>query len=173
MKEVMRQLASLRDKHRVAILVVHHTKKGTRYESMHNDNMRGSSVFSGASDSVLMFRRSAKDEKLRLIKPTKLRHGDDDIRKARLLELNPGILWFSEIGEVNESDHIEKQETSSSNDDANIEWSIIFGSDINLARKDIVRRLQGVGKSKRTADRLISRDLFVLESKYPRFCTMM
>ncbi len=106
MKELMRQLVEIRDAYKVAVLVVHHTKKGVRYETMHNDNMRGSSVFAGATDTVLMFRRSSTDESKRLLKPTKLRHGDDKMRAARLLELNPSTLWFNDLGEADESAHI-------------------------------------------------------------------
>ena len=41
MKEMMRRLVELQEKYNIVILVVHHTKKGTRHDTMHNDNMRG------------------------------------------------------------------------------------------------------------------------------------
>ncbi len=54
MKALMRQFLSLRDNHNLAVLLIHHTKKGARYERMHNDQMRGS-IFSGVSP-ILFFR---------------------------------------------------------------------------------------------------------------------
>jgi archaellum biogenesis ATPase FlaH len=157
MKELMRQLVEIRDAYKVAVLVVHHTKKGTRYETMHNDNMRGSSVFAGATDTVLMFRRSSKEESKRLLKPTKLRHGDDKMRAARLLELNPSSLWFTDLGEVDETDHIARQDQSSGRKTAEekIEWLTVFGSDKQLTRKQLLDRCPDI--SPRTVDRLIAK----------------
>ena len=159
MKDLMRLLVEIRDAYKVAMLVVHHTKKGTRYETMHNDNMRGSSVFAGATDTVLMFRRSSKDESKRLLKPTKLRHGDDKMRAARLLELDPSTLWFNDLGEVDETDHIARQDHSSGRETAEqkIDWFAVFGSNTVLKRKDIVAQMSGYGVSDRTVDRLLNK----------------
>lgn len=145
--------------YRTGLLVVHHTKKGTRYETMHNDNMRGSSVFGGGTDTVLMFRCSAVDDSKRLLKPTKLRHGSDEMRKARLLELNPGILWFMDIGEADEMQHIAKQDPTSGRKTAEqkIDWSTVFGGETDLKRKEVVERLGKNGISKRNADRLLKK----------------
>jgi ERCC4-type nuclease len=157
MKELMRQLVEIRDAYKVAVLVVHHTKKGTRYETMHNDNIRGSSVFAGATDTVLMFQRSSKEKSKRLLKPTKLRHGDDKMRAARLLELNPSSLWFNDLGEVDETDHIARQDQSSGRKTAEekIEWLTVFGNDKQLTRKQLIERCPNI--SARTADRLIAK----------------
>jgi archaellum biogenesis ATPase FlaH len=157
MKELMRQLVEIRDTYKVAVLVVHHTKKGVRYETMHNDNMRGSSVFAGATDTVLMFRRSSKEESKRLLKPTKLRHGDDKMRAARLLELNPSSLWFNDLGEVDETEHIARQDQSSGRKTAEekIEWLSVFDSDQQLTRKQLIERCPDI--SARTVDRLIAK----------------
>lgn len=77
------------------------------------------------------------------------------MRKPRLLELNPGTLWFTEMGEADESVHIDRQDASGSSDDGKMDWKIIFGTEKTLTRKEIVERLKGVGTSERTADRLI------------------
>ena len=155
----MRKLISLRDQHGVAVLVVHHTKKGTRYEPMHNDNMRGSMVFGASSDSVLMVRRSAKDESIRVWKPTKLRNGDDEMRKARLLSLDQDLLWFLDIGEANEAEHIAVQgEVRKSSADDKIDFVTLFGTDTELSRKQIVGRAQTYGFSNRTIDRCLKEE---------------
>jgi hypothetical protein len=123
---------------------------------MHNDNMRGSSVFGGASDTVLMFKRSATDETKRLLKPTKLRHGNDDSRKVRLLEIEPTTLWLTDLGEADEAEHLPS--TSSSGRptaEEKIDWITLFGKDTILQRKDIVDRADKYGVSSSTVDRLL------------------
>jgi hypothetical protein len=156
MKDIMRKLISLRDQYGVAVLVVHHTKKGTRYETMHNDNMRGSMVFGASSDTVMMLRRSAKDESKRLFKPTKLRNGNDEMRKARLLEIGQGDLWFSDLGEANEEEHLAIQGGNARvTADDKINFEEIFGADKELTRKEIVKRCKHLGFGERTVDRCL------------------
>jgi hypothetical protein len=140
----------------IVILVVHHTKKGTRHDTMHNDNMRGSSVFGGASDTVLMFKRSETDESKRLLKPTKLRHGADESRKVRLLELQPVTLWFNDLGEVDEREHLlDPNSSGRTKAEDKIDWATVFGSDAVLQRKDIVDRAAIYGVSEATIDRAL------------------
>ena len=106
MKALMRQFLALRDRFHLALLVIHHTKKAARYEKMHNDQMRGSNVFGGITDTVMQVRRSAADESKRIIKPTKFRHVSDENRKCKLLSLNNESLWFKDEGETDEGEHI-------------------------------------------------------------------
>jgi hypothetical protein len=95
----------------------------------------------------------------RSIKPTKLRHGDDAMRKARLLELNPSTLWFTDLGEADESVHIAKQDGSSGRETAEtkIDWPTVYGTDTVLKRKEIVERLSKYGISGRNTDRLLQK----------------
>ena len=138
MKEIMRRFVELRDRYGVSLLVVHHTKKGTNKEFMHNDNMRGFMVFSASSDTVLQLRRSAKDESVRLFKPTKLRHGDDKMRAPRLLSLDTDLLWFEDQGVVDEAEHIVQDHLSESVKKADIDWKQVFASDTMLKRRQIL-----------------------------------
>jgi ABC-type Mn2+/Zn2+ transport system ATPase subunit len=157
MKEIMRMFVELRDKFGIAVLVVHHTKKGSRFEGMHNDNMRGSSVFAGATDTVMMMRRSSTDESKRLFKPTKLRNGNDDYRKVRLLGLNTHNLWFGDEGEVNEEDHIAQQPgTARQRTETKIDFKALFDKDVKLKRSEIVKRWKVAKDSERTIDRYLS-----------------
>ena len=152
MKSLMRQLVELRETYGIVVMVVHHTKKGTRFETMHNDNMRGSSVFDGATDTVFMFRRSSTDETKRLLKPTKLRHGGDENRKTRLLELDNNTLWFRDHGEADEKAHM-PMVVAPATIEAKVDWEDVFGDDQTLERKDILTRLPG--KPPRSVDRLL------------------
>ena len=156
MKALMRRLVELRECFGIVIMVVHHTKKGTRNETMHNDNMRGSSVFGGALDTALMFKRSATDETKRLLKPTKLRHGNDDARKVRLLEIEPVTLRLTDLGEADESVHLPNPNSSGRpTAEEKIDWKTLLGNDTLLQRKDIVDRASMYGVSSSTVDRLL------------------
>lgn len=124
---------------------------------MHNDNMRGSSVFGGATDTVLMFRRSHKDEGLRLLKPTKLRHGGDEIRSPRLLELDPNSLWFRDLGEADELEHIAAEPGARPKAEDKIDWVAIFDTATILTRKEIHERCEGMKLSERTIDRQLKK----------------
>lgn len=156
MKALMRQLMAVRDSYHLSLLVVHHTKKGARFERMHNDQMRGSNVFSGASDTVLQMRRSATDETKRIIKPTKFRHVSDENRKCRLLSLNPETLWFKDEGETNEGDHIA---VASQTAEEEVDFTVVFGEAKELSRKEIQERCRPLGYDQRTIDRLTKRML--------------
>ena len=147
MKALMREFLSLRDKYNLAVLLIHHTKKGARYQKMHNDQMRGSNVFSGVTDTVLQIRRSAEDETKRIIKPTKFRHVSDENRKCRLLSLNPETLWFKDEGETDEGEHIMAAEPTA---EEAIDWTGIFNDGRPLSRKEIIERCNPLGYDDRT-----------------------
>lgn len=152
MKSLMRQLISLRDKHRLCILVVHHTKKGSRYQKMHNDNMRGAGVFGSATDSVFQFRRSAIDDTKRLFKPTKLRHGADGLRHAHLIALNDETLWFCDEGKTDEDERIATL-TTPKKDIFEIDFSAIMKPGEKVSRKEILEKCKSLGCDERTIDR--------------------
>ncbi len=169
MKALMRQFLTLRDKHNLALLLVHHTKKGARYQQMHNDQMRGSNVFGGITDTVLQFRRSANDESKRIIKPTKFRHVSDEYRKCRLLSLNPESLWFKDEGETNESEHIAKAIPTAEEE---INFQEIIKPDEEVQRKDFIERCKSLGYKERTIDRCLSKAKdkgSIITSRYGHF----
>ncbi len=137
MKALMRQFMTLRDRYGLAVLIVHHTKKGSQYQRMHNDQMRGSNVFGGSADTTLQIRRSSSNEGKRIIKPLKGRHISDDMRKCRLLSLDPENLWFKDEGETDEGEHI-AMETQTAQE--SIDFKSIFGDATELSRKEIQER---------------------------------
>lgn len=154
MKDLMRQLLKLRDDFNLAVLAVHHTKKGSRFSTMHNDNMRGTGVFGAISDTVIQMRRSSADESKRLLKPTKLRDGEDANRKCRLLSLNAETLTFVDEGETNETDHIAGDTPTASEQ---IDLKRVFQDEKTLFRGQIIQRCSAFGFSQRTIDRLIKK----------------
>jgi hypothetical protein len=166
MKALMRQVLALRDTHSMAIVVVHHTKKGVRHEAMHFDQMRGSNVFAGITDTVLQMRRSSSDESKRIIKPTKFRHVSDEHRKCRLLSLNPESLWFKDEGEVDERDHIGASDATA---EEAVNWIELFGEDKELSRKMIIQRCEPLGYEDRTIDRQLRSSIKSGVLKSPRY----
>ena len=156
MKALMRQFLFLRDRFGLAVLLVHHTKKVAKGERMHNDQMRGSNVFGGISDTVLQLRRSASDDSKRVLKPTKFRHVSDENRKCRLLSFDPPTLWFRDEGETDEDDHIA---TASQTAEDEVNFKAIFGEAKELSRKEIQQRCGPLGYDERTIDRLIKKRL--------------
>jgi hypothetical protein len=166
MKALMRQFLALRDRHNLALMLIHHTKKAARYERMHNDQMRGSNVFGGMTDTVLQMRRSAADEGKRIIKPTKFRHVSDEHRKCRLLSLNPETLWFKDEGETDESEHIA---TAGQTAEETIDFAEVFRDKKELSRKEILERCQPLGYDERTIDRILKKAKASGTLKVPRY----
>lgn len=154
MKNLLRELMFLRDEHQMAILVIHHTKKGVKSESMHNDHIRGASVLAGASDSIFQLRRSPDDEEIRLFKPTKLRYANDKMKKIKVLSLNPENLWFKDEGDVDEIEHLTKSKPRTNSEDR-ILWDAIIPKDEILRRQDLLTRCDGLGYNSRTIDRAL------------------
>jgi archaellum biogenesis ATPase FlaH len=148
MKELMRQLQGLRDKHGMCIVVIHHFKKGGRDQRLNSELMRGAGVFGAAADSILMLRRSQTDESKRILKATKLRHSADDNKRARLLSLAPEALWFRDEGEVNEDEHIQSGPTASEIIDFS---EILSGGEMKF--QDILKAAEGYKYSDKTVQR--------------------
>ncbi len=151
MKDLMRQLQAIRDKHGTCVIVVHHLKKGGREQRLNSELMRGAGVFGAAADTVLMLRRSQTEETKRILKATKLRHSGDDNKTARLLALNPETLWFYDLGEVNESDHISTGYTAK--DVIDFE-AILDNGEMRFA--DILKACEGYGYNPKTIQRQLN-----------------
>lgn len=151
MKDLMRQLQSLRDNHGTCVLVVHHLKKGGRDQRLNSELMRGAGVFGAAADSILMLRRSQTEESKRIIRATKLRHSGDDNKTARLLSLNPETLWFSDCGEANEDEHISSASTAG--DIVDFE-AILSGGEMRFG--EILKACEGYGYNQKTIQRQLN-----------------
>ncbi len=159
MKALMRIFDHLRKKYNVAFIVVHHTKKGSKNDIMHNDNIRGSGVFAGVADQVIQIRRSSRNEALRLFKCTKTRHGSDNLRKAHLISLDSQTLWFKDMGEVDEEEHLPRIEMQNQNSGRLVQFKTIYGNELKLSRGQILANCYSIGLpfDKRTIDRHIKK----------------
>jgi hypothetical protein len=62
MKAEMSKYKSLMEKFNLAIIIVHHTKKGVKYELVHNDQIMGSSILSRKPDTIIQMRFSGTDK---------------------------------------------------------------------------------------------------------------
>jgi RecA-family ATPase len=106
MTKAITQLNDLRDKHGFALLLVHHTKKGTASQITNSDMQSGAGAISDLIDGDFFLRRSQKDTNFRILKRAKSRNCEDQ-EGAKLLSFNPETLWFDlEEENVEESDHI-------------------------------------------------------------------
>lgn len=152
MKDLMRQLQSLRDRHSTCVVVVHHLRKGGRDQRLNNELMRGSGVFGAAADSILMLRRSQTEESRRILKATKLRHSGDENKQTRLLSLNPETLWFHDDGPADEGEHMQSANTASDVLDFN---SILEAGEMRFG--DILKSVEGYGFNTKTVQRQLDK----------------
>jgi DNA replicative helicase MCM subunit Mcm2 (Cdc46/Mcm family) len=121
---------------------------------MHNDLLRGSNVFASSSDTILQIRRSAADERIRIMKVTKGREISDKYIGCRLLTLNSETLWFKDEGETNEEDHIAKAIPTA---EAEIDFTDILSIGEVVPRKKIMERCKPLGFNARTVDRQLKK----------------
>ncbi|MGB5873395.1 MAG: AAA family ATPase, partial [Bacteroidota bacterium] len=156
MKALLRLLQAIRDDFATCVLVVHHFRKGGRFEKMNSELMRGAGVFGQAADSVLMMRRSRDDESKRVLKPAKLRHSGDHLRDARLLSLDPRYLWFRDEGVTKEEDHLECSASSTS---AWIPWSEVFPEGKEMQFSEILAACRPMGHSDKTTQRALAKEV--------------
>ncbi len=154
MKAIMQKLSSISTAYNLAILVVHHTKKGSNTRVLETDNMRGSGVFGAATDSDIELRRSGTNPSQRILKPTKLRYGSDILRKTHLLSLDEKTLWFHDEGIVEEEDHIRKNRTHSTID---IDLTKIIHEGEIVTRGEVIERCKQYNYYVRTIDRVLNK----------------
>jgi RecA-family ATPase len=152
MRNLMLYFLRLRNRFNLAVIVVHHTRKGARNSQMRNDLMRGSSVFGGASDGVLMMVRSPADENKRLLKATKGRNISDDSRRTLQLSLDKETLWFSDDGVVSTGQDADNFQTATER----INWQEIFGEKRELQYGDILKACAPMLLSDKTIQRALT-----------------
>ncbi len=151
MKQIMRLFTTLRDKYNLAVVILHHTKKRSRFQTLNSNNMRGSGVFAAATDTNIELRRSENDETKRIFKPTKLRYATDAMRQTRLLSLVGETLWFQDEGATDEEEHITKVRAKRFSYET-IKFDEIIKPGEILTRREITERCQALGYRQRTVD---------------------
>lgn len=138
MRDLMRLITNLRDEFGLAILIPHHTTKGSSSESARMDHMRGAGALAGAADAMFELGRTGTNKARRVLTPTKLRNAADCELKARILSLDPETLWFSKSDDQDEPDD---GETGS---DSHVNWPDVFADDSELRTSQIKDRLPGI-----------------------------
>jgi archaellum biogenesis ATPase FlaH len=147
-KKFMRALTSIRDRFNLCVLVVHHIRKGGKEQRADSHMLRGAGAISAAADTILLLRRSAEDKTLRLLTPTKIRHGRDDELGTRGLRLDPETLVFSDIGLIDEGLHL-----ASPAGTTRVSIADIFGDERQLTTSQVIESFKEFGKSSATANR--------------------
>ncbi|MGB6647059.1 MAG: AAA family ATPase, partial [Bacteroidota bacterium] len=155
MKPILKKFLALRDEYKMAVLLIHHTKKGSHFSKMHNEQMRGSSVFGAMPDTVLQMKRSGSDDTKRYLKPTKLRHSSDLARVCRQLGFDAETLWFTDEGEIAEGDQQPPKQPARAIE--RISTQDVFRGNGVLQAKEIVARVRSLGYSGKTTQRLLER----------------
>ena len=102
----VQDLRKIINKHNCAIILVHHTKKGTQNQFLHSDMQSGAGALTDLADGDFFLGRSSQNKFYRLLKRVKCRSCEEQ-DGVKLLSMNPDTLWFELIEEeVNESEHI-------------------------------------------------------------------
>ncbi len=103
---IQQRLQPLIEKYNSALILVHHTKKGTQYQRLNSDMQSGAGALTDLADGDFFLARSTQNKNYRLLKRLKSRSCEEQ-DDAKLLYLNPETLWFELKAEsVNEFDHI-------------------------------------------------------------------
>jgi len=106
MTTAMTSLAKLKDEYGLALVIVHHTKKGSSGKITDSDLQSGAGALSDLVDADFFLRKSRLDGRHRILKRMKSRETEES-DTAKLIAMNPETLFFEVIEEdVNEGDHI-------------------------------------------------------------------
>ena len=106
MATVIIKLNQLRDRYGFALVLVHHTKKGSGSQRTSSDLQSGAGAISDLVDGDFFLRKSNQDKNLRLLKRAKSRNCEEQ-EGSKLIRLNPETLWFELVEDnVDESLHI-------------------------------------------------------------------
>lgn len=104
---LMAELLNLRDTYGFAIVVVDHTRKGSRGKLTDSDLQSGSGSKTDLADSAFFLRRSCQSSDLRIIKRSKDRDTREQ-KRAKLLRFNSETLWFEHVADdIDESIHVD------------------------------------------------------------------
>lgn len=127
-----------------AIILVHHTKKGTRNQYLNSDMQSGAGALTDLADADFLMGRSCQDKDYRLVKRLKSRNCGEQ-EKPKLLRLNPDTLWYECIEEeVNESDHIIIESKRADKEKETNEWRKLR---LGGKTQDEIAKIYNVNKS--------------------------
>ncbi|NQY11907.1 MAG: AAA family ATPase [Flavobacteriales bacterium] len=106
MTQAIKELIDLKNEMNFAMVLVHHTKKGTTGKKTDSDLQSGAGAISDLIDGDFFLRKSSQDLRYRILKRIKNRECEDQ-DGAKLIYFNPDTLWFEHLEDnVNEEEHI-------------------------------------------------------------------
>jgi AAA domain/Homeodomain-like domain/CHC2 zinc finger/Toprim-like len=106
MSKAIMKLAEFKDTYGFALVLVHHTKKGTSKQRTDSDLQSGAGSLTDLVDADFFLRKSTEGKFYRILKRMKSRDAEEQ-EGASLIALNPETLWFDFIQKnVNEGDHL-------------------------------------------------------------------
>lgn len=106
MTKAIMELNNAKDKYGFALLLVHHTKKGTSGQRTNSDLQSGAGALTDLVDADFFLRKSQLDSTLRILKRVKSRECEEQ-EGAKLIRLNLETLWFEFVDEgIDEDPHI-------------------------------------------------------------------
>ncbi len=140
----MLRLCDLKDTYHSSILMLHHTRKGTADLRSTSDLQSGAGALSDFADADFFIRKSKKNRHQRILQRGKSRDVDES-DTAKLIEYFPesGSLWFKCIEDgVDEREHIGEDVQRQYSRSNSISWKVIFSSDRELTRSQLLKRLE-------------------------------
>lgn len=127
-----------------AIIVVHHTKKGTQFQRLSSDMQSGAGALTDLVDGDFFLARSTQNKNYRLLKRLKSRSCEEQ-EDAKLLFFNPQTQWFELKEEsVREADHLSFEKGESEKAKETEEMKILYAQGKTL--EEIANQF-GVNKS--------------------------
>lgn len=131
------------------LLVIHHTKKSARGERAGSEQAMGSHTFAMSSDGNFQMKRSETDPEKRIVFDTGNRDFSDF--KPRLIQLNELNLWFGDLGECDEVEHMKEQNMrKTKNVDEEYAVKVLESRNSPLMKQDLISAIMnecGVGHS--------------------------
>lgn len=100
MRDLMRLFLVLRDKFNLAVVVVHHLRKGGDGSRSQMNQIRGSSVFSAVMDTVIQLKYHPDDKTKRILVPVKFRHLPDSQKEGVVIALDEDTDTFRREGKI-------------------------------------------------------------------------
>lgn len=106
------ELLNLKDQYKFSLIIIDHTRKGTKFQLTDSDLQSGSGTKSDLADSDFFLRKSGQNPSFRLLKRVKSRNSEEQVN-SKLLSFDPATLWFRcEEEEVNEVEHLQVNQSS-------------------------------------------------------------
>jgi predicted ATP-dependent serine protease len=149
MTKAINKLITMRDKYKFALVLVHHTKKGSGFQRTSSDLQSGAGAISDLVDGDFFLRKSNQDKALRLLKRAKSRNCEEQ-EGSKLIRLNPETLWFELVSEnVDEGMHIYAPDTPASERAEQMQQAVLLRSE----GKTVEQIGQELGVNKSTISR--------------------